>query len=180
MIMIRMIQTAIFVLIGNASLALYNIDAYYKETGSWGLGVFVATVIFVSLYLLYVIFNPIKNKRFQVQISTYFFITGLSQILILIGKYYRGSLGEYTDKSNFWMFYIGLFLLGLLLLYGYKIVSLLKNHKGFRREISWIPIILTVLSQLYLINPSKANDILINTQPVKAIINILAAGPKVN
>ncbi len=177
--MIKMIQIAILLLIGNASLAQYNIDAYYKETNYWGLILFGLTATFVSIYLLYIVFKKVQNKRFQVQISTYFFLTGLSQIIIFIGKYFNGTLPEYINKSNFWMFYVGLFLLGSLLLYRYKIMSLLWNHKGYRREVSLISIGLTILIQVYLINPSRVNEILKNMQPSKAIINIITTGPKI-
>lgn len=166
----------------------YNNLEFFTQTGSWGWLSFIIVVIIMSLYLGLNLFYNVKDIRLQIQITSYFFLTGLTQIIIASIQYFSDKYNfENNLKMWFMVVYIGLFLLGFLLNKRYNVVSSLKKKKSYWKEINTKTIIFTIMMQIYVINPVYFNNksivvvnFILEYQPFKAIKSIIEAGPSLD
>jgi len=170
------------------ALNSYNNLEFFIQTGSLGWLGFIAVVIIMSLYLGLNLFSNVKDVRLQIQITSYFFLTGLTQIIIAFFQYFSDHYNfENNLKMWFMVVYIGLFLLGLLFNKRYDVLASLKKKKSYWKEINTKTIVFTILMQIYIINPVYFNNkstvivnLILEYQPFRAIKSIIEAGPSLD
>ena len=64
------------------ALNSYNKQEFFIQTSYWGWLSFIIVIFIIGIYLVINLFYTVENTRLQIQITSYFFLTGLTQIII--------------------------------------------------------------------------------------------------
>ena len=167
------------------ALNSYNKQEFFIQTSYWGWLSFIIVIFIIGIYLVINLFYTVENTRLQIQITSYFFLTGLTQIIISTFQVVRNNFNFENELKMWFIFvYIGLFLFGILLNKRYDVIASIKKKKSYWKEINTKTIIFTIFMQLYITSPiyfntkiEKAINFSLEYPPLKAINNIIKAGP---
>jgi len=155
------------------SLMLYNRKVFFCELGVSGLYMFLIStfIVFgVSPSCIFLNYKDIKLRK-QINISTYFLLTGFVFLIFNFPNIYRGQLVFSQMNGTFFFVNIGYICFGGYLIlkgkiYTHKIKYLMKRTKILS------PVLLASF-QVFLLNASYFIDLLINNP----IARIILAGP---